>query len=173
MQTLGGETIAGDLMTCYGHENAGNTCFLQACLTLLAVNERFLLPPQRANEMGILSDLRHILKKSRQEVVGQVDMRCLTQKLEQAQIVERAHQMDDAAIVFEGLLDCCQSPKLPLHTFTCASPEDCRTFGYPSGTVARVQEQNDYVIRTTPRARANLQLVGFIHMFYFPSLRIG
>ncbi|CAL1163139.1 unnamed protein product [Cladocopium goreaui] len=157
MQTLGGETIAGDLMTCYGHENAGNTCFLQACLTLLAVNERFLLPPQRANEMGILSDLRHILKKSRQEVVGQVDMRCLTQKLEQAQIVERAHQMDDAAIVFEGLLDCCQSPKLPLHTFTCASPEDCRTFGYPSGTVARVQEQNDYVIRTTPRARANLQ----------------
>ena len=84
-------------------------------------------------------------------------MRCLTQKLEKAGVIQQAHQMDDAALALDGLLDACQSPKLPLHTFTCASPEDCASFGYPTGQMARAQDQNDFVIRATPRAHANLQ----------------
>eukprot|EP00435_Cladocopium_sp_Y103_P054378 s671_g17.t1 len=151
------EAFREDMVACYGHENAGNSCFLQACLTILAVHERFLLPSQRPDEKGILSDLRHLLKKSRQEVVGRVDMRCLTEKLEQAKIVEKAHHMDDAAIVFEGLLALCCQPNLQLLTFTCATAEDCRKFGYPTGDMAAGQRRTDHVVRITPRANANVQ----------------
>lgn len=144
-------------LRCYGHENAGNTCFLEACLTILLVHEKWMLPPQKDNEMGLLSDLRHLLKKSTHEVVGQVDMQSLAQKLEHANIVQHRHMMDDAAIVLESILDKCESPKLPLQTCTCATPEDCKRFGYPTGPVDLVQDRNDYIIRTTPRAYASLQ----------------
>eukprot|EP00438_Fugacium_kawagutii_P003781 Skav236303 [mRNA] locus=scaffold679:27245:37466:+ [translate_table: standard] len=70
-----------------------------------------------------------------------------------------AHQMDDSVVVLEGLLDICQSPKLPLHTLTCAGPEDCASFGYPAGEVSVAEELSDYVIRTTPRAHGNLQVL--------------
>ena len=37
---------------------------LEACLTLLVVHEAALLPAQRMDERGILSDVRHLLRKS-------------------------------------------------------------------------------------------------------------
>ena len=52
---------------CFGHENAGNTCFLQASVVLICVHERHLLPPEHEAEPVFLTDLRHLLRKSRRQ----------------------------------------------------------------------------------------------------------
>ncbi|CAE7399437.1 unnamed protein product [Symbiodinium natans] len=132
---------------CFGHENAGNTCFLQACLTILCVHEKHLLPLEHDAEPLFLSDLRHILKKSRRERVPREDVWSLAQKLARAKIIQQGQQ-EDAVGVFEALLDECKSPKLELPTMTCAKESDCLQYKYPCSKVFVCSDLNEWVLRT-------------------------
>ena len=141
------ETEASDPAACKGHENPGNTCFLQACLVILCMHEAHLLPEEREAEPFFLSDLRHILKKSRRQQVPREDIWSLAQKLEREGIMQPGEQ-DDAVEMFEALLDKCQSPKLALPTMTCAREADCAGLDDPSSKVYVSNDLNEYILRT-------------------------
>eukprot|EP00439_Symbiodinium_sp_Y106_P049540 s2586_g6.t1 len=136
-----------DPAACKGHENPGNTCFLQACLVILCMHEAHLLPEEREAEPFFLSDLRHILKKSRRQQVPQEDIWSLAQKLEREGIMQPGEQ-DDAVEMFEALLDKCQSPKLALPTMTCAREADYLGLDDPSRKVYVSNDLNEYILRT-------------------------
>ena len=132
---------------CFGHENAGNTCFLQACLVLLCLHERELLPPKHENESELLSDLRHLLKKSRRQRVPREDVWSVAQKLERAGIM-CSGQQDDAVEILEKLLDECKSLKLALPIMTCARQADCLGMSETSSRVYVSSDLNEWVLRT-------------------------
>ena len=132
---------------CFGHENAGNTCFLQASLVLFCVHERHLLPPEHEAEPVFLTDLRHLLRKSRRQCVPREDVWSLAQKLERSGIMQPGQQ-DDAVEMFEALLDECKCSKLALPTMTCARKSDCVGLSDPSSKVYVSTALNEWVLRT-------------------------
>lgn len=60
----------------FGAENAGNSCYLQAILMLLAVHEEFL-----ESNCELAEELRHVVRKSRRCTVSRASVESLRHEL--------------------------------------------------------------------------------------------
>ena len=65
----------------FGAENAGNSCYLQAILMLLAVHEEFLESNRE------LEELRHVVRKSRRSTVPRASVESLRYELKEQGLV--------------------------------------------------------------------------------------
>ena len=75
--------IALSKMACHGFENAGNTCYLAACLILLCLHEDQWLgeAPDTDADGGISQQVRRLLKASRGKTVRREEVKVLEKEL--------------------------------------------------------------------------------------------
>ncbi|CAK9032378.1 Putative uncharacterized transmembrane protein DDB_G0290641 [Durusdinium trenchii] len=140
-------------MRCHGFQNAGSTCYLQACLVLLTLHENLWLGK---SDSTISKTLHDIMKRSRLNTVSMEPVMLLEQELKQVGIVA-GRQQEDAATTLEGLLDHCGGLKLPLRTETRALPshdlEDAAVKVLPQA------ESSEYVLRVPLQGVPRLELL--------------
>ena len=72
-------------MSCHGYENAGSTCYLQACLILLGLHEDQWLG---SSENSVSAEVRHVIRKSRSGTVFRDQVALLEKELQRAGLIE-------------------------------------------------------------------------------------